>query len=144
MTYEEYFKKHGSLTYRNTGTSMLPMLQQGRDLFTVVRKTQKRCRKYDVVLYRRSSEQYVLHRIVKVLEDGYVLLGDNCEKKEYKIKEEDILAVLSSFVHSGKKVDVFCWKYKLYEHAWYWCYPIRKLVKQIKRTLLREIRAERL
>lgn len=38
MTYEEYFKRHTELIYRNVGVSMLPMLKQGRDLFILKRK----------------------------------------------------------------------------------------------------------
>ena len=35
MTYEEYLAKYGELTYRNVGVSMLPLIRQGRDTFTV-------------------------------------------------------------------------------------------------------------
>ena len=31
-TYEEYLKRYGTLTYKNTGTSMLPLLKQGQTL----------------------------------------------------------------------------------------------------------------
>ena len=34
-TYEECLEKYGTLTYRNVGVSMLPLLKQGRDIFTV-------------------------------------------------------------------------------------------------------------
>lgn len=78
MTYEEYFKRHTELIYRNVGVSMLPMLKQGRDLFILKKKTDQRCKKYDVVLYYRKPGQYVLHRIVEVHEKEYVVLGDNC------------------------------------------------------------------
>ena len=106
MTYEEYFKRHTELIYRNVGVSMLPMLKQGRDLFILKKKTDQRCKKYDVVLYYRKPGQYVLHRIVEVHEKEYVILGDNCEHKEYGIKEEDILAVMDSFVRKGKIISV--------------------------------------
>lgn len=142
MTYEEYLTKYGILTYRNTGTSMLPMLKQGRDLFSVECKNEKRCQKYDVVLYRRPPEQYVLHRIVEVRDEGYVILGDNCEKKEYGIKDEDIIGVLVFFVHKGKSVKTTCWKYKIYVHLWCWSYPIRKQFFHIKRLYGAVIRRE--
>ena len=35
INYEEYIEKNGSLTYTNVGTSMMPLLRQGKDLFTV-------------------------------------------------------------------------------------------------------------
>ena len=33
--YEEYLRKYHTLTYKNVGVSMLPLLKQGRDSFTV-------------------------------------------------------------------------------------------------------------
>lgn len=90
------------------------MLRQGRDLFTVVPKGPERCKKYDVVLYRRPSDPYVLHRIIEVRPDSYVILGDNCIAKEYGIRDEDILGVLTSFQHNGHTVSVSDWRYRLY------------------------------
>ena len=87
LTLEECISKNGFLTYRIRGVSMQPMLRQGRDLFTVKKKESKRCKKYDVVLYRRSYDPYVLHRIIEVLPDSYVIRGDNCIVKEYNIKD---------------------------------------------------------
>ena len=66
VSYEEYLEAHGSLTYTNVGVSMLPLLKEGRDLFTVEKKGEARCKVGDVVLYRRPPNQYVLHRIVEV------------------------------------------------------------------------------
>ncbi len=124
MTYEEYLDQNGSLTYRFQGVSMMPMLRQDVDLFTVVRKTGDRCKKYDVVLYRRGA-QYVLHRVVKVLPDGYIILGDNCMYRERDIKDTDIIGVLTSFCRGGKTVSADNLWYRLYARIWYWLYPPR-------------------
>lgn len=137
MTFEEYLEIYGKMTYRNVGVSMLPMLKQDRDLFTVEKKTKKRCKKYDVVLYRRPPNQYVLHRVVKVREKDYVILGDNCEKKEYGINDKDILGVVTSFIHKGKTVKSDAFFYQVYVHVWYWIYPFRRLYMCGKRHIKR-------
>lgn len=99
-------------TYMNRRGNMQPMLRQGRDLFTVAPKGPERCKKYDVVLYRRPSDPYVLHRIIEVRPDSYVILGDNCIAKEYGIRDEDILGVLTSFQHNGHTISVSDWGYE--------------------------------
>ena len=76
-TFEQELERKGNITYTCQGFSMLPLLRQQRDLFTITKK-QGRCRKYDVALYKRADGAYVLHRIIQVLPDGYVFLGDNC------------------------------------------------------------------
>lgn len=138
-TYEAYLEQYGELTYKNVGVSMLPMLKQGRDLFTVKRKTAQRCRKYDVVLYRRPPNHYVLHRVIEVRENDYVILGDNCINKEYGITDSDIIGVLTSFVHNGKTYSVQDARYRLYVRLWCTAYPLRMAAKRLKGRLKRII-----
>lgn len=137
LTLEESLAKNGFLTYRIRGVSMQPMLRQGRDLFTVVPKGTERCKKYDVVLYRRPSDPYVLHRIIEVRPDSYVILGDNCIAKEYGIRDEDILGVLTSFQHNGHTVSVSDWRYRLYSRGWVFFQPVRIFCKRVKGKLHR-------
>lgn len=137
MTYEEYLEQYGELTYRNVGVSMLPMLKQGRDFFTVRKKTAQRCKKYDVILYRRPPAQYVLHRVVAVRERDYVVLGDNCVAREYGITDEDIIGVMTSFVHRGRTVRQDDFGYQVYARLWYAVYPLRMLAKRVKSKLKR-------
>lgn len=132
MTYEAYFAEHETLTYTNMGTSMLPMIKQGRDLFTLKKKTAERCKKYDVVLFRSPSGRYVMHRIVEVRENDYVLLGDNCLNKEYGITDADILAVMTEFVHKGKRYSVTDQRYLRYAKWRYASYPFRKMLMKLK------------
>jgi len=133
-TYEEILDTKGSFTYTNVGVSMLPMIKQGRDLFTISKK-QGRCEKYDVVLYKRPPASYVLHRVVEVREKDYVILGDNCYNKEYGIKDEDIIGVLTSFVRKGKEYSVDHRGYHIYAVLWYKLYPLRRLMMKLKMKL---------
>ena len=138
LTYEEFLAQNGSMTYSNVGVSMLPLLRQGKDLFTVTKKTTERCHKYDVVLYRRPPSSYVLHRVIQVRENDYVILGDNCVNKEYGIRDEDIIAVMTSYVRNGKTHSVKEPGYQLYSHVWVnfaWLrIPLTRLVWKLKRA----------
>ena len=129
--FESYINEHGKLIYTNVGVSMLPLLRQGKDLFVITVK-KGRCKVGDVVLYRRKY-QHVLHRIIAMNENNYVILGDNCIEKEYDIKDSDIVGIMTYFIRNGKvhSVDETC--YRLYSFVWLKTSAIRIF---IKKTLL--------
>lgn len=140
ISYEEYLDSHGSLTYANVGKSMLPLLRQGKDLFTVRKKSAERCKVGDVVLYRRPPDQYVLHRIVEVRPYDYVILGDNCIAKETGIRDEDILGIMTEFVRGGKKHNVEEAGYRAYSQIFLQTIPLRIFIKKVALRLRRLIR----
>ena len=143
ISFEEYLDTNGSLTYSNVGTSMLPLLRQGRDIFTVRKKGGERCRKGDVVLYRRPPDQYVLHRIIQVRPEDYVILGDNCIAKEYGIRDDDIIGVMTEFVRDGKGHRVSDPGYRFYSFLWMRLAPARVMLKRCAMKAERLIRRKR-
>ncbi len=139
-SYEEYLDAHGSLTYTNVGVSMMPLLRQGRDLFTVRKRGEERCRRGDVVLYRRPPDKYVLHRVVEVRPDDYVILGDNCVAREYDIRDEDILGVMTGFVRGGREHSVAEPGYRAYTALWLHFAPLRVAAKKFLLRIKRRIK----
>lgn len=105
------------------GTSMLPMLREGRDS-VVLSKIPESPNRFDVVLYQRSNGQYVLHRLVKN-RDEYVFLGDNQFEHEHGIKLDQMIAYVSSFYRDNKEICVRNACYRLYCHLWYGSRKIR-------------------
>lgn len=129
MTFEQVLEQDGVLVYKNVGTSMLPLIRQGRDLL-IIRKPQGRLKKYDVALYRRDSGQYVLHRVLKVRKEDYVICGDNQYRKETGITDRHILGVLTGMVRDGKEIqlDQMGSSYKRYLFLWCDLFPVRAAV----------------
>ena len=120
---------------------MLPLLRQGKDLFFIEKKGAERCKVGDVVLYRRKR-QYVLHRIIEVRPEDYVILGDNCVIKEYGIRDSDILAVMTSFIRNGREHSVNEAAYRIYSFVWMRMIPFRiffrrKIIPAVKRLIKR-------
>ena len=139
ISFEEELDRSGKLVYTTVGTSMNPLIKQDRDL-SIIEKPKGRLKNYDVAFYKRPNGQYVLHRVVKVLDDGYVILGDNCCTKESNIKESQILGVLTSLVRNGKEIDLNSFGYKLYVRARYAHYPVRVIIFRTKRFLRKLIK----
>ena len=138
VSYEEYLEQNGSMTYTNAGRSMLPLLRQGRDLFTLKKKGPGRCRVGDVVLYR-AGEKYVLHRVVEVRENDYVILGDNCVCRETGISDEDIIGVMTGYVRKGKEHSVTDAGYRLYSALWLHTERPRIFLKRARAWLRRHL-----
>ena len=75
ISFEELLMREGRLVYKTKGVSMKPMLYQNRDL-VVTEKARSRLQPMDVAFYRRG-QAYVLHRVIFVQPDGYLIRGDN-------------------------------------------------------------------
>ena len=133
-SFEEELDKKGIRVYTNKGNSMYPLIRQGKDVL-IIKKCNTRLKKMDVPLYKRESGQYVLHRIIKVNENDYVIRGDNTYSNETGIRDDQILGVLSGVIRSGKEISVNSFGYKLYSYFWYYTYYLRKIIIKIKRCI---------
>lgn len=109
---EEVLALQGQYVGPTVGVSMLPMLKNRRDTIVVKPKTE-RLKALDVALYRRGGN-YVLHRVIKPIDGGYIIRGDNCYSDE-NIPEEDVFGVLTEFFRKDK--HYFCTDKKYVKYA---------------------------
>ena len=123
-TFEEILTRDGRLIYSSVGDSMWPLICKGRDLL-VIERLPGRLKKYDVPLYRRDNGQYVLHRVLKVRENDYVICGDNRWHRETGITDRHILGVLTAVIRDGKELSITDWRYRLYVRLWCDLFPLR-------------------
>ena len=84
------------------------MLRQGIDSVELS-KAPPKLKKYVIPLYRRNNGQYVFHRIVDVGET-YICMGNAQFIKEYGIRDEQIIAVATSF-NRGKRLQALYIEY---------------------------------
>lgn len=132
---EDVLEKDGVFVSTTVGKSMYPLFKNRRDTVIITATNGKRLKKYDIPLYRRGSD-YVLHRIVKVLDDSYVILGDNCERKEYGITDKQIIGYVTGMYRRNKYVSPDGKLYRAYVVFWCSIYPIRRLFMIVKRKTL--------
>lgn len=127
-TYEQELERTGSLMFTTVGRSMRPFLRSGEDMMVIEARKDSRFRPRDVVLYRRKSGKYVLHRIMAVRKADYVLCGDNCWELERGIRDEQILGVLTAVIREGKRLDVSSRSYRFKVFGWWMLFPVRACV----------------
>ncbi len=138
---EQVVERDGMFVSTTAGFSMYPMLRDRRDVIVVKKKTE-RLKKYDVALYKKG-DAYILHRVMEVLPDSYIIRGDNCDEKEYGIKEEQVFGVLEEFYRGDKKVSLNSWKYKAYVRLYCACTPIWWIARKGRRLLAKVVRVFR-
>ncbi|MBO5907453.1 MAG: S24/S26 family peptidase [Clostridia bacterium] len=136
-TFEQQLDEHGRIIYTNVGDSMMPFIKQGRDVL-VIEKREGALKKYDVPLYKRPSGQYVLHRIHKVTDKGYVTCGDNRASRERYVLPEQVIGVLTAVIRDGREIADKSFAFKLYAHLGCDGYFIRFALGKI-RALFRRI-----
>ncbi len=106
------------------GTSMLPMLREGRDS-VVLSPPPKKLRPFDLALYRRDSGAYVLHRITAVGQT-YTCMGDNQFVSEHGLRHDQIIALVTGFRRNGRDHSVTEPGYRLYCLLWHYSRPLRR------------------
>ena len=136
-SFEELLARDGRLVYKTKGRSMKPMLRQNRDL-VVIGVPASRLKKYDVAFYRRG-EKYVLHRVIRVKEDHYLIRGDNTFTLE-NVPDRDVLGVLTAFVRKGRQHTVDEKGYRLYVRLWDGIYPLRAACFGFRRLAISVLR----
>lgn len=126
---KEIINTTGIYTGLTKGTSMKPLIHHQKDNIIVV-KNKGRLKKYDVPVYLTPSGKYVMHRVIEVCDDYYVIVGDNLLEKEY-VTDDMICGVLAGFYKNGKHyVDCENSKlYKLYSRVWVALLPVRSFIK---------------
>ena len=134
FSFEELLERDGLLVYRTRGKSMLPMLHQARDLVNI-EPVKGLLMPLDVVFYKRGTS-YVLHRIVRIEGDLFLIRGDNTYSLE-RVHKNAILGKLVSFVRKGKSCQVTDRRYLRYVVFWNGIYPVRAFLFRFKRLCVR-------
>lgn len=99
------------------GTSMLPLLRQGRDSVSL-RRVDSPIRKGDILFYRRPDGSYVLHRVHRVTPQGLTLMGDNQTLPEGGVAPDWIIGRATRIFRDDKEVICDGFGYSLYLKLW--------------------------
>lgn len=126
----EMVKEGNEIPIIITGNSMSPFLIHERDRILLARIEQP-LKKGDMVLYRRLSGQYVMHRIRRVKTDKsgekwYDLIGDAQSVTESPIREGQMIAVVTKVCRKGKWIEPGDFVWEFFRHIWLHMIPVRQ------------------
>lgn len=107
-----------------SGSSMVPFLVHGRDTVYLQRVT-KPLGRGDIVLYQRENKHYVLHRICRVCQDTFSMVGDGQTQVEEGIRRDQILAVVCAVKRKQKLLTPGCFLWNFFAGFWLALRPLR-------------------
>lgn len=103
LSIEQGLKEQGTLLRPVKGDSMMPLLDEKRDIVKLV-PTSGVLKPYDLPLYRRPNGALVLHRIIKVRKKHYIICGDNRQFYE-RVPHEWVIALAVGRYRDGEYLD---------------------------------------
>ena len=110
-----------------SGSSMTPFLVHGRDT-VYLSKVRRPLKKGDMILYRRASGAYILHRIFRAEGECYTLVGDAQTLLEPGVRREQVLALVTAVQRKGKLLRSGSFWWDFFEKIWINLIPLRPVL----------------
>ncbi len=132
---EEVLEGGGEFRLYPKGTSMLPLLRQGKDSVVLSKRPDSATplKKHDIAFYRRKNGQFVLHRVMKTCRDGsFTMCGDNQTVPETGILPDQIIGYVCRIYKGEKELSFHSVRYKIYVFFWT-CMPYRRCIRFFRR-----------
>ena len=117
--YKTEIEKNGVIAFVPRGNSMWPFLKnKGQSVIIRKRISEERLEPFSVIFYERSNGAFVLHRVLRLIDGGYVVCGDSQFELE-KVEEEQIFGVMEGFYHGKKYIKATDSRYLKKVDKWY-------------------------
>ncbi len=123
---KELIEEGQSVRLNVRGQSMLPFLFNVRDS-VIIEPIKKQLKKGDIVIFKRRSGAYIMHRIFKAdsKHKKYYLVGDAQKNLEGPIDEEQIFGIITMVCRNGKWLTPKSPVWWFYDKIWGIMRPFR-------------------
>ncbi len=125
-----------SVTLKVKGNSMLPFIVGGRDF--VVLSKQMSYGVGDAVLAKTNVGIYVVHRIIKMSDDGFILMGDGNLVGTESCSDDDIYGLVEEVVRGEKTINCQTLFYRLKIKIWVRLFFLRRYLLGLYRRVYRK------
>ena len=145
---QEVLDHEGEFRLYPRGRSMLPLIRQEKDSVLLKKRVEQPhspLKPKEIAFYRRDNGQFVLHRVMRVEDDGtYTMCGDNQLYLEKNIRADQVIGYVARIYKKDRALSLSSFRYRLYVFVWTWMpfrycakFPIR-LFSWIRRKLKRQ------
>lgn len=132
---EQLLRDGNTIKLKPQGYSMYPLFYPGRDEAIIEPVDPSDLRRGDVALYRRRQSILVLHRIWKIREQKFYMVGDNQSEIEGPLDPDQFLGRLCGFVRNGHTISIKNPLYRILSSLWLRMLPVRPVVYRTTRRL---------
>ena len=129
--------ERGFVVSKVRGVSMWPLLNQKNT--TVYIEKSSSYKKHDCILFMRANKDMILHRILKVREDYYLVCGDNQAFLE-KVYPAQIKGKMLEYYKNGKTKHLKGFSYRIYLVGMIITRPLRICREILKKIIKKVIR----
>lgn len=109
-----------------SGSSMAPFLVHHRDTI-IFGLPQRPLRRGDMVFYQRDDGHFVMHRIFKVHDNLYDIVGDAQTEIEHDVRRDQIFAIVKKVQRKGRWIEPGDFWWEFFEKVWIRMIPLRRL-----------------
>ena len=127
---EEELRENGHVRFRVKGTSMQPILRNGKDEVKLTRRGDRIPTPGDICLFRFHG-QHILHRCVAVENGEFYMQGDNILDHREHCPLDGILGIVETVYRDGKPVDPRSCIWKIRTQLHHAKYRLRGLLSRI-------------
>lgn len=111
-----------------TGMSMYPFLREDKDCVELSCTSFCTIKKGDIVLIRRVSGEYILHRVLRKEKESFYIIGDAQQWIEGPLKPEQLIAVVTAVKRNNHKFTCQSKWWRLLVDLWIKVIPLRYLI----------------
>lgn len=117
------------------GNSMNPFLVDGRDKMTLGGFDESEVRRGCVVLFKDSTGEHMIHRVIHRDGSHLTVKGDGNSKKVEIAEMEDVIAVMRCIERKGKTYTPQTFAWRAYSGLWMLLSPVRRVLLGLWRRL---------
>lgn len=114
-----------------SGNSMWPFIIHNRDSVLLTSCDANKLKKGTIILFQTEFGNYVLHRITKVVQDGYITTGDGNLHRDGFVSYDGVKAKVIKIYRKEKEISCDDWRWKIVFRIWMSAFPIRKYLQKL-------------
>lgn len=137
---EQLLEEGHTIRIKPEGYSMYPLFIPGRDAAIIEKVPVDTLKKGDVVLYRRDGSILVLHRICRITEKGFYLVGDNQSEIEGPLRTDQIKGKMVAFERKNRRpISADNMLYRILSGIWLRLLPLRPVLWKISAFMKKRV-----